>query len=173
MRKAVVAGSFDPITNGHLDIIERSSELFDEVIVVLSHNVQKNYLFSLDERKSLVEKVVEHLPNINVVAVSGGLTVEAAAKLGASVLVRGVRNATDFEYEATLASQNGDVETVLLLSKEEYRFVSSSMMKELARFGGDVTPFVPSVVADALQEKYKDAPERTIKMDEEITDVKG
>ena len=165
MRKAVVAGSFDPITNGHLDIIERSSELFDEVIVVLSHNVQKNYLFSLDERKSLVEEVIAHVP------------VEAAAKLGASVLVRGVRNATDFEYEATLAShnrvQNGDVETVLLLSKEEYRFVSSSMMKELARFGGDVTPFVPTVVADALQEKYKDAPERTIKMDEEITDVKG
>ena len=177
MRKAVVAGSFDPITNGHLDIIERSSELFDEVIVVLSHNVQKNYLFSLDERKLLVEKVIAHVPNAKVVAVSGGLTVEAAAQLGASVLVRGVRNATDFEYEATLAShnrvQNSEVETVLLLSKEEDRFVSSSMMKELARFGGAVTSFVPSVVADALQEKYKDAPERTIKMEEEITDVKG
>ncbi len=103
--------------------IERSSELFDEVIVVLSHNVQKNYLFSLDERKSLVEEVIAHVPNSRVVAVSGGLTVEAAAQLGASVLVRGVRNATDFEYEATLAShnrvQNGEVETALRLLQSE------------------------------------------------------
>lgn len=175
MRKAVVAGSFDPITNGHLDIIERSCELFDEVIVVLSHNVQKHYLFSLEERQSLVKTVVSHLPKTKVVIVSGGLTVEAASKLGASVLVRGVRNATDFEYEATLAShnrvQNGEVETVLLLSKEEYRFVSSSMMKELARFGGDVSPFVPEVVKRALEEKYKNTPERKIRMDEEITNV--
>ena len=119
--------------------------------------------------------MIEHVPNARVVAVSGGLTVEAAAQLGASVLVRGVRNATDFEYEATLAShnrvQNGEVETVLLLSKEEYRFVSSSMMKELARFGGDVSPFVPEVVKRALEEKYKDAPEQRIRMDEEITNV--
>ena len=89
--------------------------------------------------------------------------------------MRGVRNATDFEYDATLAShnrvQNGEVETVLLLSKEEYRFVSSSMMKELARFGGDVSPFVPEVVKSALEEKYKDASERKIRMDEEITNV--
>lgn len=177
MRKAVVAGSFDPITNGHLDIIKRSSELFDEVIVVLSHNVQKKYLFSLDERKSLVEEVIKPIQNASVVTVSGGLTVEAAAQLGASVMVRGVRNATDFEYEATLAShnrvQNGDVETVLLLSKEEYRFVSSSMMKELARFGGDVSSFVPENVAAALQRKYKDAPEREIKMNEEILHVEN
>ena len=96
MRKAVVAGSFDPITNGHLDIIERSSELFDEVIVVLSHNVQKNYLFSLDERKSLVEKVIEHVPNARVVAVRGGLRVVAAALLGERFLGRGFLNETDF-----------------------------------------------------------------------------
>lgn len=155
MLKAVYAGSFDPLTNGHLDIIKRSLRLFDELVIIVAHNSHKTYLFSIEERVQLIKEVLNEHPQIRIIAQEEGLTVKAAKELGAHVLVRGIRSQLDFELEATLASHNQyqepTIETVLLLTNERWRFVSSSMIKELAQSGGNIEEMVPKEVRQALE----------------------
>lgn len=158
-RIALFPGSFDPFTNGHLNTVERASVLFDQVIVGIFTNTTKKPLFSAEEKKELAEKSVSHLDNVVVVSQSAGLTVTIAKNLGANFLIRGVRNSQDYEYEKNIASMNkkmdADIDTVFLLSDEAYSNISSSMIKEIAKFGGDVSSFVPSAVDQALKEKFR------------------
>lgn len=159
MIKAVFAGSFDPPTNGHLDIIERSSMLFDSVDVVVSVNPEKKYLFTDEERCQMLRTLVSQYRNVSV-HLYKGLIVNYARQSGANVLIRGVRSTNDFAYEFELASMNQDlnpgIETIFLQSKEKYAIVKSSSIKQLAQFGGDISRMVPEIVADALKEKYSD-----------------
>ena len=155
---ALFPGSFDPFTNGHLDTVERTSKLFDQVVIAVATNTSKNALFSLEEKMTFIKKSVEHIENVRVTEHSGGLTVELAKKIGAVTLVRGLRNNADFEYESTIATMNKiqhkDIETVFLMSNEKYRFLSSSLIKEVAMFGGDVSSLVPCGVNEAIKKKY-------------------
>lgn len=157
MVKAVFAGSFDPPTNGHLDIIKRASGLFDSVDVVVSVNPEKKYMFSQDERLEMMKNLISDFKNVSVHAYEG-LIVNYAKEVNANVLVRGVRSANDFAYEFDLAlmnqNLNNNIETVFLQSKEKYTIVKSSSIKELAKFGGDISRMVPEIVANKLKEKY-------------------
>ena len=157
MVKAVFAGSFDPPTNGHLDIIKRASGLFDSVDVVVSVNPEKKYMFSQDERLEMMKNLISDFKNVSVHAYEG-LIVNYAKEVNAKVLVRGVRSANDFAYEFDLAlmnqNLNNNIETVFLQSKEKYTIVKSSSIKELAKFNGDISRMVPEIVADKLKEKY-------------------
>ena len=159
MVKAVFAGSFDPPTNGHLDIIKRASGLFDSVDVVVSVNPEKKYMFSQDERLEMMKNLISDFKNVSVHAYEG-LIVNYAKEVNAKVLVRGVRSSNDFGYEFELAlmnqNLNNDIETVFLQSKEKYAIVKSSSIKELAKFGGDISRMVPPIVAKKLKEKYSD-----------------
>jgi len=162
LRIAIYPGTFDPITNGHLDIIERASELFDEVIVALARNSQKAPLFSEPERLRLIERsLIECCPrrtNIRADAFQE-LLVEYAAARKATAIVRGLRAVSDFEYEFQMALMNRklapQVTTVFLMPHEEYTYLNSTIIRELARYGKDVSDFVPKVVADALKEKFE------------------
>lgn len=157
MVKAVFAGSFDPPTNGHLDIIKRASRLFDSVDVVVSVNPDKKYMFSQEERLEMMKELIKDFQNVSA-HVYEGLIVNYAKEVNAKVLVRGVRSSNDFGYEFELAlmnqNLNNDIETVFLQSKEKYAIVKSSSIKELAKFGGDISRMVPPVVAQKLKEKY-------------------
>jgi len=159
MKKAIYPGSFDPITNGHIDIIERGSKLVDKLYLVLSENITKTTLFTLSERVALIEQAVIHIPNVKVL-VSDKLTVDFADSVGATMMIKGLRNTTDFEYEAQMATVNkrlrAEIETIFLVAKPCNSCVSSSMVKEVAKFGGDVTPFVPNHVATELSAKFDD-----------------
>lgn len=155
MSKAVFAGSFDPLTNGHLDIIERASALFDEVVVGVGTNLSKAPLFQPEEKIALIETAIAHLPNIKVQTMSG-LTVNFMKEIDAQYLVRGLRNTTDYEYERDIATMNfslAGVETVLLMAKPENQNISSSMLKEVAKFGADISRLVPANIASALKER--------------------
>jgi pantetheine-phosphate adenylyltransferase len=162
MKIAIYPGTFDPITNGHLDIIERASELFDEVIVALARNSQKLPLFSEPERLRLVERsLIECCPkrtNIRADAFQG-LLVEYAAAKGATTIVRGLRALSDFEYEFQMALMNRklapNLTTIFLMPHEEYTYLNSTIIRELARYGKDVATFVPKAVAEALREKFE------------------
>ena len=158
MVKAIYAGSFDPITKGHLHLIQRATVLFDEVIVLISHNHQKQYTLTKEERVQTVQKAVSNWKNVRVVVQDGGLTVEAAKQLGVTVLLRGVRNSQDLELEKTLAYHNHrldeNIETVLLISEPAYEYVSSTMIKELAKFGGEFESLVPESVSEILEKRY-------------------
>ena len=158
MVKAIYAGSFDPITKGHLHLIQRATVLFDEVIVLISHNHQKQYALTKEERVQTVQEAVSNWKNVRVVVQDGGLTVEAAKQLVATVLLRGVRNSQDLELEKTLAYHNHrldeKIETVLLMSEPAYEYVSSTMVKELAKFGGEFDSLVPESVAKILKKIY-------------------
>jgi pantetheine-phosphate adenylyltransferase len=162
MKIAIYPGTFDPITNGHLDIIERASELFDEVIVALARNSQKSPLFSEPERLHLIQQsLIECCPkrtNIRADAFQG-LLVEYAAAKGATVVVRGLRAMSDFEYEFQMALMNRklapNLTTVFLMPHEEYTYLNSTIIRELARYGKDVANFVPNVVAEALRKKFE------------------
>ena len=160
MVKAVFAGSFDPPTNGHLDIIERSSKLFDSIDVVVSVNPEKKYMFSDQERLEMLKTLTAGYKNVSV-HLYKGLIVNYARENGAKVLLRGVRSTNDFAYEFELASMNQNlnpgIETVFLQSKEKYAIVKSSSIKQLAQFGGDISRMVPDIVAKALIAKYSDA----------------
>jgi pantetheine-phosphate adenylyltransferase len=154
MATVVYPGSFDPITNGHADLIERAARLFGQVIVGIARNISKQPLFSLDERIELVGAVVGHLPNVRVMPIDG-LLVDFVASQKAQVILRGLRAVSDFEYEFQLATMNRhlrpQIETIFLTPAEQHAFISSSLVKEVARFGGDVSVFLHAAVATALR----------------------
>lgn len=156
---ALFPGSFDPFTNGHLDTVKRASKLFDQVVIAVATNSTKNALFSLEEKIGFIKDAVEHIENVSVTEHSGGLTVDLAKEIGAVTLLRGLRNNADFEYESTIAAMNKiqheDLETIFLMSNEKYRFLSSSLIKEVAMFGGDVSSLVPTGVNEAIKRKYQ------------------
>lgn len=157
-RKAIFPGSFDPFTNGHLDTVTRAASLFDDVIIACMTNIKKHPLFSADEKQALIQAAVADLPNVKVVALPHQLTVAFAQSLGAQYMVRGLRSPQDFAYEADVATINSQlapqVETVFLLADPKYRNLSSSMVKEVASFGADVSKLVPANIAQALSEKF-------------------
>jgi len=157
MRRAIYPGSFDPITNGHLDVIARARKLFDEVVVAVAHNVDKEPLFSLDERLALLREVLGKEQGIRI-GQFDGLLVEFAVTQEANAVIRGLRAVSDFEFEFQMALMNrklqGSVETIFLMPKEEYTYLSSRLVKEIARLGGDVCQFVPTTVAKALGQKF-------------------
>ncbi len=156
MIKAVFAGSFDPPTNGHLDVIDRASKYFESLDVVVSVNPQKHYMFSAEERLKMMSELVKDYSNVNV-HICDELIVNYAKKVGADVLVRGIRSAIDFSYEFELAQMNQnlnpEIETIFLPTKEQFAIVKSSSIKELAMFGGDISRMVPPLVEKALKEK--------------------
>ena len=155
MRRAVCPGSFDPATFGHLDIVRRSSTLFDEVVVAVGTNVSKNRLFTPDERIEMMRRACADLANVTVEGFSG-LVTTFCTEHGIDAIVKGLRAASDFDYELQMAQMNSSltgVETVFLPTSPERGFVSSSLVKEVAGFGGDVSRFVPDFVHDALRER--------------------
>src|SRR5215203_6246816 len=156
MRRAIYPGSFDPVTNGHLDVIERARKLFDRVIVAVAHNDQKQPLFNLEERLQLLRLSLDGADGVRVAALDG-LLVNFALEQKASAVIRGLRAVSDFEFEFQMALMNrkleANVETIFLMPKEEYTYLSSRIVKEIARLGGDVSSFVPARVAKALGNK--------------------
>ncbi|MBB4824041.1 pantetheine-phosphate adenylyltransferase [Sporosarcina luteola] len=154
---AVVPGSFDPITNGHLDIIEKAAKVFPEVRVAVMNNSSKNPLFTVDERIQLIREVTSEFSNV-VVESSSGLLINYARKVGASVIVRGLRAVSDFEYEMQITSMNRmldeSIETFFVMTKNNYSFLSSSIVKEVAQYGGDISALVPAQVEMALNKKF-------------------
>ncbi len=154
---AVYPGTFDPITNGHLDIIGRGVHLFDRVVVALLENADKEPLMSLDERLAIVRSVVARFPNVEVDSFDG-LLIDYARARGARAIVRGLRALSDFEYEFQMALMNRrlgpDIETVFMMPSEAYSYVSSRLVKEVARLGGDVSGLVPPEVAERLRARY-------------------
>jgi pantetheine-phosphate adenylyltransferase len=155
MRRVLFPGSFDPFTNGHYDVVQRAATLFDEVVIGVGTNLMKKYLFDGPEKVALIQAVVADLPNVSVVEMSG-LTVDFVKEIGATTIVRGLRNETDYLYERDIAEMNhhlGDVETVFLMARPENQNISSSILKEVASFGADITDLVPAAVAAALAEK--------------------
>jgi pantetheine-phosphate adenylyltransferase len=161
MRIAIYPGSFDPLTNGHLDVIQRAAKLFDRIIVAVAKSESKNPLFDLEERAELVRQAIRQLPTVEVDAFDG-LLVEYVDRRGAQAVVRGLRAVSDFEFEFQLALMNRKlnerVETIFMMPKDTYTFLSSRIVKEIARLGGDVSPFVPAHVKTALAEKLLHAP---------------
>lgn len=163
MKRGVVPGTFDPITSGHLDIIERASGIFDEIIVGVSHSEYKNGrgpLFNIDERVDLVVRATAHLPNVSVRPFDT-LLVNFAEEVGASVIIKGLRVLTDFEGEFQMAALNwrldSKIETMFIMAIPEYMYLSSSAVKEIARHGGAVRGLVPDVVCEALERKVNEA----------------
>ncbi len=156
-RIAVYPGSFDPLTNGHLDILARARRLADRVIVAFLEQDQKTPLFSIDERMTMIREIVGGDTSI-VVASFSGLLVDFAGRTGATIIVRGLRAVSDYEYELQMALMNRrlapGIETVFLMAKEEYSYVSSRLVKELARLGGDVTGLVPNIVRQRLADRF-------------------
>ena len=155
---AVVPGSFDPITNGHIDIIKRAAEVFDIVYVAVLNNSSKNPLFSVEERIQLIKEVMQDTPNIHVES-SSGLLIDYAKAKNAKVIVRGLRAVSDFEYEMQITSMtrvlDENIETFFIMTKNQYSFLSSSIVKEVAKYGGDVRELVPEAIEKALKDKYK------------------
>ncbi len=157
-RIAVYPGSFDPVTYGHLDIIQRSVRLFDFVIVLVGDNPQKKPLFSPKERVDMIQKSVTEMPSVSVEHFDG-LLLDFVRRKGASVIIRGLRAVSDFEYEFQRALLNRDIdpsiETVFIMTKDNYAFLNSSIVKEIAQFAGPVSSYVPEIVAQKLNEKFK------------------
>lgn len=158
MTKAVFPGSFDPMTNGHINIIQRAAKLFDEIDVVIAVNDDKKYLFSTEERLSLVQELIMPFRNVSV-HTWDGLIVEYAKQTGAKVLIRGIRNMNDFSYEFDLSlmnhNLNPEVETLYIPTDQKFLLLKSSAIKELAKLGGDVSGMVPENVKKALERKYR------------------
>lgn len=159
MAKAVYPGSFDPITLGHMDVIKRASELFDELTVAVLNNSTKTPLFSVDERVNMLQEVCADLPNVWVDHFSG-LTADYVIKNGFNSIIRGLRAVTDFEYELQMAQTNRKLaphaDTVFLTTSLEYAYLSSTTVREVAYYGGDISRFVPEGIDKIIYEKYKD-----------------
>ena len=159
MKRAIYPGSFDPVTLGHLDIIKRSASMVDELIVGVLNNKAKSPLFSVEERVTMLVEVAKELPNVKVIPFAG-LLVDFARQTDSKMIIRGLRAITDFEYELQMSQMNRkleeNVETVFLTTNLEYSYLSSSMVKEVAAFGGDISQLVPALVADKVNEKMKE-----------------
>ncbi|NIG87832.1 pantetheine-phosphate adenylyltransferase [Serratia symbiotica] len=155
-RKAIYPGTFDPMTNGHLDLVTRASLMFDHVVLAIAASSSKKPLFNLEERVALATQVTSHLDNVEVLGFSE-LMAHFAAHHNANILVRGLRAVSDFEYEMQLANMNRylmpTLESIFLMPSEECSFISSSLVKEVALHGGDIAPFLPGVATQALMEK--------------------
>jgi pantetheine-phosphate adenylyltransferase len=158
MRTAIYPGSFDPLTNGHLDVLQRATKLFGRVVVAIAKNESKSPLFTITERLALVRQAIVQLPNAEADSFDG-LLVEYAANQKAQAIVRGLRAVSDFEFEFQLALMNRNlnekIETIFMMPKDSYTFISSRIVKEIARLGGDVSPFVPAHVREALEKKLR------------------
>ena len=158
MTKAFYPGSFDPVTYGHIDIIRRAARLFDSLDVGVLNNNDKRPLFSVEERVKMLEQVCGDIPNINVISYSG-LLAEYTSKSGTDVIIRGLRAVTDFEYELQMSQTNRKlnpkVDTIFLTTSLEYAYLSSSIVREVAYYGGDVSNFVPDCVAEKIYEKFR------------------
>ena len=161
MRTVIYPGSFDPLTNGHLDVIERAAKLFDQVIVAVARNDSKHPLFSQEERLEMVARAIRNLPRVEADAFEG-LLIEYVERRGAQAVIRGLRAVADFEFEFQLALMNRKlnerIETIFMMPKDTYTFLSSRLVKEIASLGGDVSAFVPAHVRTALSSKLAPAP---------------
>ncbi|MEG0962348.1 MAG: pantetheine-phosphate adenylyltransferase [Lachnospiraceae bacterium] len=158
MKRAIYPGSFDPITFGHIDMIERSSKIVDELIVAVLNNSAKTPLFSVKERVSMLEEIIDHIPNVKVTFFDG-LLIDYAKEMDASIIIRGLRAVTDFEYELQIAQANRivnqAVDTMFLTTSLEYAYLSSTIVKEVASYGGDISHFVPEQLIQRIYEKYR------------------
>ena len=158
MKKAIYPGSFDPLTLGHVDIIRRSSAIVDELVVGVLNNSAKNSLFSLEERVSMIKEIIGDMSNVTVASFDG-LLVDYMDEIGATIIVRGLRAVTDFEYELQIAQtnhvENPNVETIFLTTSLQYSYLSSTIVKEFASYGGDISKFVPSQLIDRIYDKYQ------------------
>ena len=161
MKRAIYPGSFDPLTNGHVDVIERAAQIFDEVVVAVARNDQKTPLFSSEERVRLIEASVAGTARVRVTSFDG-LLVNFARSQEATAVVRGIRALSDFEFEFQMALMNRKLaprlETIFLMPKEEYSYISSRMVREIARLGGDISSFVPPNVRESLLARFRDNP---------------
>ena len=157
MKKAIYPGSFDPLTLGHVDIIKRASNIVDELVVGVLNNSAKNSLFSLDERVSMIKEMTSSIPNVTVASFDG-LLVDYMKEIDATIIVRGLRAVTDFEYELQIAQtnhvENPDVETIFLTTNLKYSYLSSSVVREFASYGGDISKFVPEQFIERIYAKY-------------------
>lgn len=157
MKRAIYPGSFDPLTLGHLDMIKRSAKIVDELVIGVLNNSAKNSLFSLDERVSMIKEMTESMPNVTVSSFDG-LLVDYMKEINATIIVRGLRAVTDFEYELQIAQtnhvENPEVETIFLTTSLQYSYLSSTIVKEFASYGGDISKFVPARFIDRIYEKY-------------------
>lgn len=158
MKKGIYAGSFDPVTYGHIDVIERAARLVDELIVAVLGNSGKTPLFTVEERKDMLREATKHIPNVTVQSF-GGLTVDFARQQHAQVLIRGLRAIPDFEYELNMAQTNHiiapEIETVFLMTSLKYSYLSSTTVKEVAWYDADIKTFVPPYVEDKIRNKFK------------------
>ena len=157
MKRALTPGTFDPITSGHLDVIARASQLVDEVVIAVADSQKKGPLFTLEERVELVRQATAHLSNVRVEPFKG-LLVDFAKELDATVVVKGLRAITDFEYEFQMTAMNyqlsPQLETLFIMSPPQYMYLSSSIVREISKMGGDIQQFVPPCVYEALKKKY-------------------
>jgi len=157
MNIAIFPGSFDPITSGHIDLIQRALPLFDKIIVAIGQNTQKKYLFDLEERKSWIQQVVKQWDKVDV-DVYNGLTVNYAKSVNANFLIRGLRNASDFDYEKTISQLNhiigNGLETIFYISHPEFSHISSTIVREIIKGKGDVNSFVPDIIYDDIKKKH-------------------
>ncbi|MCI9446248.1 MAG: pantetheine-phosphate adenylyltransferase [Lachnospiraceae bacterium] len=158
MKRAIYPGSFDPVTFGHIDMIERSAKIVDELVVAVLNNSAKNPLFSVEERVSMLKDIASHVPNVKI-QFFDGLLIDYAKKIGATIIIRGLRAVTDFEYELQIAQTNrivsSEIDTVFLTTSLEYAYLSSTIVKEVASYGGDISHFVPEQLIPQIYEKYK------------------
>lgn len=159
LKTAIYPGSFDPITKGHLDVLKKASKMFDKVIIAVLKNSSKKGFLPIEDRVELIRQSVKDIENVEVDSFDG-LTIEYARKKGANILIRGLRAVSDLEYEMQISQTNSalapEIDTVFLITKPKYNFISSSIVKEIASMGGDVSKFVPQVVFEYLNDKYKE-----------------